>query len=167
MSIDRTELMDLSTLRIPDQLTPELADQIRILKQLAFQPDRYRFVFFHMPADLRLHCKWALRNFWQKHEVQSVNMSQFIQQLVESIHNGNWLADLKKYEDAPILLADDFQLITGKFSTQEIFYSVLKTRLEKGLLTVLFSEYSYPELRIAMRDDLRNLLCLGIHDVNE
>ena len=94
-------------------------------------------------------------------------MEDFIRELIQAIHNGKWLEDMDRYQEPEILLVDDWQLITCKESTQESFYiSVLKPRLEKKLLTVIFSEQGYTELSPALRDDLRNLLKLGFHDLD-
>lgn len=110
----------------------------------------------------------ALLNLWHgKYDVLCVNMADFIRELIQAIHKGTWLADMDRYQKPEILLVDDWQLITGKDSTQESFYaSVLKPRLEKKLLTVIFSEQGYTELSPVLRDDLRNLLKLGFHDLD-
>lgn len=162
--IDRVEFMTLDTL--PRASTPEIEVQFNMLKQLAFHPNVFRFVFFHFPADLRLHAKYALINLWQnEYDIRSVNIADYTQELIAAIYRGTLISDLKDYEEPDILLVDDLQLITGKDSTQEAFYvSVLKSRIEKKRLTVLFSEQGYTELSPVIRDDLRNLLKLGFRD---
>ena len=164
MPIDKIECMTMET--IPLANTPEEQVQLNMLKQLALYPDTFRLAFFHLPADLRLHAKYALIHALQKdYEVQTLNIADFTQELITAIHNGTWISDLKHYEEAPVLICDDLQFIVGKDSTQEAFYaSVLKPRLEKKSLTVLFSEKGYTELSAIMRDDLRNLLKLGFHE---
>ena len=164
MAIDRIEFMTLDTL--PLDQPGEVQVQLTMLKHLALHPDVFRLVFFHLPADLRLHAKHALVDHLQKeYEVQSLNIADFTQELIAAIHKGTWISDLKHYENAPVLIVDDLQFIAGKDVTQESFYaSVLKPRLEKKLLTILFSEKGYNELSAVMRDDLRNLIKLGFHD---
>ena len=166
MAIDRIEFMTLDT--IPHDQPGEVQVQLNMLKQLALHPDIFRLMFFHLPADIRLHAKQALVDHLQKeYEVQSLNITDFTQELIAAIHRGTWISDLKHYEKAPVLVVDDLQFITGKESTQEAFYSsVLKPRLEKKRLTVLFSEQGYTELSPVLRDDLRNLLKLGFHDLD-
>ena len=161
---DRVEEMFIEN--IPAPINPEEDAQLSILKQLARMPDTFRICFFHLQADKRLHWKHALLNLWHgKYDVLRVNMADFIRELIQAIHDGTWLSDLDRYQSPEILLVDDWQLITGKDSTQESFYaSVLKPRLEKKLLTVIFSEQGYTELSPILRDDLRNLLKLGLHD---
>lgn len=163
MAIDCIEFMTLDTL---PPATGEVQVQLNMLKQLAQHPDIFRLVFFHLPADIRLHAKHALVSLLQKeYEVQSLNIADFTQELIAAIHKGTWISDLKHYEEAQVLIVDDLQFITGKDATQEAFYSsVLKPRLEKKRLTVLFSEKGYTELSAAMRDDLRNLIKLGFHE---
>ena len=167
MAIDRVEFMTLDTL--PPATTPEEQVQLNMLKQLALHPELFRLVFFGpLPADIRLHAKYALINKWQnEYDVQNINISEFTQELISAIHNGTYISDMKHYEEPDILLVDDLQFITGKDSTQEAFLaSVLKPRLESKKLTVLISEYSYEYLSVALRDDLRNLLRLGFHEPN-
>lgn len=166
MAIDRIECMTLDTL--PLNQPGEVQVQLNMLKHLALHPDIFRLVFFHLPADIRLHAKHALVEHLQKeYEVQSLNIADFTQELIAAIRKGAWISDLKHYEEAPVLVVDDLQFITGKESTQEAFYAgVLKPRLEKKLLTVLFSEQGYTELSPVLRDDLRNLLKLGFHDLD-
>lgn len=164
MAIDRVEFMTLDTL--PLAQTSEVQVQLNMLKQIAQHPDIFRLVFFHLPADIRLHAKHALVSHLQKeYEIQCLNIADFTQELITAIHKGTWVSDLKHYENAPVLIVDDLQFIVGKDVTQESFYAfVLKPRLEKKLLTVLFSEKGYTELSAVMRDDLRNLIKLGFHD---
>ncbi len=162
---DRVEEMFIENL--PSPINPEEYAQLSILKQLARMPDTFRICFFHLQADKRIHAKHGLLNLWQgEYDVLSVNMADFVRELIQAIHNGTWLADLDRYQEPQILLVDDWQLITGKDSTQESFYaSVLKPRLEKKLLTVIFSEQGYTELSPVLRDDLRNLLKLGLRNL--
>ncbi len=161
MAIDRIELMTLDTVVAA---TAEDEAQLNVLKQLALHPEHFRLAFFHLPADVRLHAKHALLHQWEKRDVESIGIPDFTAELVEAIYHGNGLTDLKHYENSEILLVDDLQLVTGKESTQEFFYAgILKPRIEGKKTTVLFSEYSYEQLRVSMRDDLRNLLRLGFH----
>ncbi len=162
--IDRIEFMTLDTL--PTTTTPDVQVQLNMLKQLALHPDDYRLTFFHLPADLRLHAKYALINQWKNNfDIQSINTTDFTHELITAIQKGTWTSDLKHFEEPNILVVDDLQFLTGKDSTQEAFYAaVLKPRLEKERLTVLFSEQGYTELSLVLRDDLRNLLKLGFHN---
>lgn len=161
---DRIEDMTIENLPSPNN--PEEYAQLNMLKQLAVIPDTFRIAFFHLQADKRLHAKHALINLWQgKYNVLNLNMADFTRELIVAIHKGTWLSDMDRYQKPDILLADDWQLITGKDSTMETFYSsVLKPRLEKKLLTVIFSEQGYTELSPILRDDLRNLIKLGFHE---
>lgn len=163
--IDKVEKMTIENL--PSPSTPEEYAQFSILKQLACMPDTFRICFFHLQADKRLHVKHALINLWQgKYNVLNLNIVDFVRELIDAIHKGTWLSDMDRYQKPEILLVDDWQLITAKDSTMEIFYStVLKPRLENKLLTVIFSEQGYTELSPVLRDDLRNLLKLGFHDL--
>lgn len=163
---DRIE--DMAIANLPPGTTPEQRVQVNMLKQLALHPNLFRLVYFGpLPADIRLHAKYGLINKWQKeYDILSINIAEFTNKLIGAIHNGTWLTDLKHYVEPDILLVDDLQFITGKDSTQEVFYaSVLKPRLEAKKLTVLFSEYSY-DMLVALRDDLRNLLKFGVHDMD-
>ena len=164
MAIDRIEFMTLDTL--PLDQPGEVQVQLNMLKQLALHLDIFRLVFFHLPADVRLHAKHALVAQLQKeYEVQNLNIADFTRELIAAIHRGTWISDLKHYEETQVLVVDDLQFIAGKDATEEAFYaSVLKPRLEKKLLTVLFSEKGYTELSAVMRDDLRNLIKLGFHE---
>ena len=164
--IDKVEKMTIENL--PSPSNSEEHAQLSILKQLACMPDSFRICFFHLQADKRLHWKHTLLNLWQgEYDVLNVNMADFNRELIQTIHNGTWFSDMERYLEPEILLVDDWQLITGKDSTQESFYaSVLKPRLEKKFLTVIFSEQGYTELSPVLRDDLRNLLKLGFHDLD-
>lgn len=163
--IDKVEKMTIENLPTPDN--KEECVQFNILHELARMPDTFRICFFHLQADKRLHAKHSLLKLWQgEYDVLSVNMADFIRELVQAIQNGTWLSDMDRFLAPEILLVDDWQLITGKDSTQESFYaSILKPRLEKKLLTVIFSEQGYTELSPILRDDLRNLLKLSFHDL--
>lgn len=163
--IDRIE--DMAIENLPPGTTTEQRVQLNMLKQLALHPELFRLVFVGpLPADLRLHAKYALINKWQnQHDILSINITEFTQELIAAIHKGTWISELKHNEEPDILLVDDLQFITSKDSTQEAFYaSLLKPRLEAKKLTVLFSEYSYDMLSITLRDDLRNMLKLGFHE---
>lgn len=162
---DKVEEMFVDNL--PHPHSAEEHAQLSILKQLARMPDNFRIAFFHLQADKRLHAKHALINLWQgKFNVLNLNMVDFIRELIDAIHKGTWLSDMERYQEPEIMLVDDWQLISGRDSTMEVFYSaILKPRLEKKLLTVIFSEQGYTELSPLLRDDLRNLLKLGFHDL--
>jgi len=159
--------MFLSTL--PPAPTPEAHTQINMLHQVAMRPDSFRLCCFYFPADYRLFAKHALLNKYNDDarigSVESINMSDFVAELLGAIREGNWLTSMNHYSIPDILVMDDFQLISGKQSTEECFYLyVLKRRLEEKKLTILFSEESYEALGVTFRDDLRNLLHLGFHD---
>lgn len=164
MVIDCDEFMTLDTL--PHTAINEEQVQLNMLKQLALHPNCFRLVFFHLPADMRLHTKHALISLLQKeYEVQNLNIADFTQELIAAIQKGTWISALRRYEEAQVLIVDDLQFIAGKDATQEAFYaSVLKPRMEKQRLTVLLSEKGYAELSTAMRDDLCNLIKLSFHD---
>ena len=165
MATDRIEFMTLDT--IPPGSTPEEQIQLNMLKQLALHPDIFRLVFFGpLSADLRLYAKYSLINKWQnEYDIQSINFTEFTEQLITAIHNGTHLSDLKHFVEPTVLILDDLHLAMAKESTQEtLFASVIKPRMEAKKLTVLFSEYSYNMLSVALRDDLRNLLKLGFHE---
>lgn len=163
---DRIE--DMTIENLPVHNSEEEYAQFSILKQLACMPDTFRICFFHLQADKRLYAKHALINLWQgKYNVLNLNMVDFIRELIDAIHKGTWLSDMDRYQKPEILLVDDWQLITGKDSTQESFYTcILRPRLEKKLLTVIFSEQGYTVLSPVLRDDLRNLLKMGFHEAD-
>lgn len=165
--LDRIECMFLSNL--PPAPTSEVQVQVNILHQVALHPAAFRLVGFYMPADYRLHAKHALLNRFYDDasigSVESINAVDFTAELIEAIHAGTWLTAMNHYAEPDVLVVDDLQLICGKESTQESFYaSVLKPRLERKKLTILFSQYPYKELAICMRDDLRDLIQLGCHE---
>lgn len=165
MAIDRIELMTLDTL--PLAQTGEVQVQLNMLKQLAQHPDIFRLVFLGpLPADLRLHAKYALINKWQnEYDIQSINFTDFAEALIAAIYNGTHFSTLKHFIEPAVLILDDLHLAVSKESTQEmLFASVIKPRMEAKKLTVLFSEYSYNMLSVTLRDDLRNLLKLGFHE---
>ena len=144
--------------------TPEDQVQINMLKQLAFHHDLFRLVFFGpLCADLRLHAKYALINKWKdKYDIQSINFTDFAEEVLFAIHNGTWIADLQHFVEPEVLLLDDLHLAVSKECTQEMLFAlVIKPRLEAKKITILFSEYSYDMLAVTLRDDLRNLLRLG------
>ena len=154
---------------LPPAPTPEVQVQVNMLQQVALHPENFRLVGFYMPADYRLHAKHALLNKYyddsRVHSVESISIADFTAELIEAIHAGTWQTAMKHYMNPEIFVVDDLQLICGKESTQESFYtSVLKARLEAKKLTILFSEYPYQELAVMLRDDLRNLLRLGDHE---
>ena len=165
--LDRIECMFLSNL--PPAPTPEVQMQVNILRQVALHPAAFRLVGFYMPADFRLHAKHALLNrFYDDSSigsVESISAVDFAAELLDAIHAGNWLTAMKHYIESDILIVDDLEVICSKESTQESFYvSVLKPRLERKKLTILFSQYPYKDLAICMRDDLRDLIRLGFHE---
>lgn len=165
--LDRVECMFLSTL--PPAPTPEVQTQVNMLHQVARHPDAFRLCNFYFPADYRLFAKHALLNKYYDDakvgSIESINMSDFVTELLEAIREGNWVTAMNHYSIPDILVIDDVQLISGKQSTEECFYlHVLKRRLEEKKLTILFSEESYEALSVTLRDDLRNLLRLGFHD---
>lgn len=164
--LDRTECMFLSNL--PPAPTPEVQMQLNILHQVALHPAAFRLVGFYMPADYRLHAKYALLNKFYDDStigsVESINAIDFTTELLAAIRAGTWLTAMKHYTEPDVLVVDDLQLISGE-STQESFYaSVLKPRIEGKKLTILFSQYPYKDLAICMRDDLRDLIQLGFHE---
>ena len=165
--LDRVEYMFLSTL--PPAPTPEAQSQVNMLHQVAMYPDAFRLCCFYFPADYRLFAKHALLNKYYDDarvgSVESIIISDYIAELLDAIHAGNWLTAMKHYIEPDILVVDDWELICSKESTQESFYvSVLKPRLEAKKLTILFSQYPYKDLAICIRDDLRDLIQLGFHE---
>ena len=130
MAIDRIEFMTLDTL--PLDQPGEVQVQLNMLKQLALHPDIFRLMFFHLPADIRLHAQHVLVSLLQKeYEVQSLNIADFTQELISTINKGTWASALKPYEEAKVLIVDNLQFVAGKDAMQEAFYaSVIKPRLE-------------------------------------
>ena len=161
MPVDHIEHMTIKNL----PAVPEESAQLELVRILASNPDRFRMLFLQLSADLRIHARYALLNEWaHKYDLKSVNITDFTLDVMNAIHDGTWLTALKHWEEPDILLVDGLDLIIGSNTVQEIFYtSVLKPRLEKKRLTVLFSEKGYTELSFLMRDDLKNLLKLGLH----
>ena len=168
MVIDKVENMTFDTLRA--MASPEMDSQIKILQQLAETPDAFRLRFFHLPADLRLYAKHALLNRWSQNNqvgtVESINIPAFTEKLIDGVQKGNWPCGMKPYENCDILVVDDLHLISNRDATQEEFYArILKPRIENRKLTVLFSECPYEALPKMIREDLRNILRLGIANI--
>ena len=165
--LDKVECMFLSTL--PPAPTPEAQSQVNMLHHAAMHQDAFRLCCFYFPADYRMFAKHALLNKYyddaRVRSVESISISDYIAELLDAIHAGNWLTAMKHYIEPDILVVDDFGIIGSKESTQESFYiSVLKPRMEAKKLTILFSQYPYKDLAICMRDDLRDLIQLGFHE---
>lgn len=162
---DRIE--DMTITNLPTGTTADMERQLNILRALARNPDfQYRLLFFHLPADIRLHAKYALINLWKEtHAIQDLNVADFTHVLIDAIQKNEYtVTKFKQFEEADILLVDDLQFAVGKESLQEfLYFSVLKKRIQQKRLTVVFSEYGYTNLIPALRDDLRNLLKLGLH----
>ena len=151
-------------------ISTENEQQIKVAKQLTDDPFSFRCMFFHLPADQRFHLKYALINqlTGKDHVVVSVNIADFIEELLEALRQGAGCSYARYYVDPDILLVDDLQLMTNKESTQETFYAhILKPRIEAGLPTVMLSECSHEELSGLLRKDLHNLLRLGLHAHSE
>ena len=147
-------------------ISTENEQQIKAAKQLADDPFSFRCMFFHLPADQRLHLKYALINQLadKDHIVDSVNIADFIEGLLEALRQGAGCSYARYYVDSDILLVDDLQLMANKETTQETFYAhILKPRIEAGLPTVMLSECSHEELSGSLRKDLHNLLRLGLY----
>lgn len=163
MSITRTEDMTIDTFPV----TEENQADYNICKELLKHPETFRLVFFHLPANERLHLKHSLMNFWSE-EVDWVcaTASEFTTDLIAAIMSGNRPCDLAKYLDPAILLLDDAQHLAGKDTTQEQLYVILKRRLEQKKLTIIFSEVGIDRLRVAMREELVHLLAMGVPEDN-
>ena len=147
-------------------VSAENEQQIKTAKQLADDPFSFRCMFFHLPADQRLHLKYALINQLanKDHIVVSVNIADFIEELLEALRQGAGCSYARYYVDSDILLVDDLQLMANKEATQETFYAhILKPRIEAGLPTVMLSECSHEELSGSLRKDLHNLLRFGLY----
>ena len=147
-------------------ISNENEQQIKAAKQLADDPFSFRCMFFHLPADQRLYLKYALINQLtnKDHVVVSVNIADFIEELLEALRQGAGCSYARYYVDSDILLVDDLQLMVNKETTQETFYAhILKPRIEAGLPTVMLSECSHEELSGSLRKDLHNLLRLGLY----
>ena len=146
-------------------VSTENEQQIKAAKQLADDPFSFRCMFFHLPADQRLYLKYALINQLasKDHIVVSINIADFIEELLEALRQGAGCSYARYYVDSDILLVDDLQLMANKEITQETFYAhILKPRIEAGVPTVMLSECSHEELSGSLRKDLHNLLRLGL-----
>ncbi len=160
--IDKPEYMTFDIFPV----SAENEQQIKLARQLADDPSVFRCMFFHLPADQRLHLKYALTNqlAGKDRVVVSVNIADFIEELLEALRQGTGCSYARYYADCDILLVDDLQLMVNKEATQETFYAhILKPRIEAGLPTVMLSECSHEELSGSLREDLHNLLRLGLH----
>ena len=147
-------------------ISNENEQQIKAAKQLADDPFSFRCMFFFFFSDQRLHLKYALINQLanKDHIVVSVNIADFIEELLEALRQGAGCSYARYYVDSDILLVDDLQLMANKEATQETFYAhILKPRIEAGLPTVMLSECSHEELSGSLRKDLHNLLRLGLY----
>ena len=160
--IDKPEYMTFETFHI----STENEQQIKTAKQLAEDPFSFRCMFFHLPADQRLHLKYALINQLADKDqvVVSVNVANLVEELLEALRQGAGCSYARYYVDSDILLVDDLQCMANKETTQETFYAhILKPRIEAGVPTVMLSECSHEELSGSLRKDLHNLLRLGLH----
>jgi chromosomal replication initiator protein len=161
--IDKTEFMTFDNFSV----TPENEPQVYLAQRLADNPQEFRCMFFHLPADQRLHLKNAIANQWGKDDrnFMDISVTDFMEELIGAIRNGEDCSYVRYYMDCDIMLVDDLQLMANRENTQEVFYAhVLKPRIEAGLVTVMFSECSHKELARAFREDLHNLLRLGMHN---
>jgi len=159
MSITRTEDMTIDTFPITET---NRADY-NICKELLKHPEMFRLVFFNLPANEGLHLKYALINYWKGNvDWTCATASEFTTDLIAAIMSGSRPYDLAKYLEPEVLILDDAQHVAGKDATQEELYIILKQRLEKKKVTVIFSELGMDRLRVAMRDELVPLLTMGI-----
>lgn len=135
-------------------------------RHLLEAPQDFRLVFLHMPSHQRFHLKQALLNGWREKDEEvdwcSITASELVGELLESIRRGNIPYDARKWIAPSILLLDDIQELVGSESTQIEFYRILKKRLESRKTTVLFSEVGMEHLHLLIRDDVLNIMRLGI-----
>ena len=162
LTIDKTERMTFAA--IP--ATPESESQIALARHLAAHPEDYCCVFLHLPANQRFHLIHAISNQWKKDNRSFViiNVADFTDGLIAAIRHGEESSYVCSYADPDILIVDDLQFFAGKETTQKAFYAyILKRRMACGRLTVLLSEYDHEDLAGLLREDLHNLLRLGLH----
>lgn len=91
-------------------------------------------------------------------DVVSKEMHEFIDEFIASVRGGNSAEFLEKYASVPVLLLNDIEQLAGKDASQEHFYNLLKTRYDRGLLTVVFSGISYDSAATYFTTPLYDLL---------
>lgn len=164
MSTDKIELFTFDTFIV----TENNRVHYNTAKKLAIDPDAFRLTFFNLPAQQALHLKHSLLRFWKSSvEWGSFSTYEFVDDLIFDIRNDIYPYRIQKYIDPKVLILDDIQYIMGKESTQEELYRILKMRLEKSKVTILFSACDIENIRVLLRDDMYNLLTLATHDDNE
>lgn len=126
-------------------------------------PEECRLLFIALPADQRLHMKHAICNFWQDRvDWRRDTTGEFVYDLVDAIQTDKYPQEMRKYLEPDVWILDDLQHLSGKRSTQESLYRIIKQRMESWKLTILFSEYTHEQLRVSMIDELVSLLRMGL-----
>lgn len=132
--------------------------------QILKNEDIWRLAFFDFPAGDGFHVFHGMRHYWRnRYDVLAVHTNEFIEELIQSIQSRDNL-NRDKFVNPQILLIDDVHFLMNKESTQYELYVLLKKRMEERKLTILFSPYGISQMRTYFRDDLIQLLALGIKE---
>lgn len=156
-----TKVEDMTMENFP--LDKENRREFIMCESMLSAPEECRLLFIALPADQRLHLKHGICNFWRDSvNWRSDTAGEFSVDLVAAIRAGRASQEMQKYQEPDVWILDDLQHLSGKLSTQESLYRVIKRRMENWKLTILFSEYDHNQLRDCMIDELANLMRMGL-----
>ena len=160
---DKVECFTFADVEI--DISPENRSKLNVAKILATDPQAFRLVVIdNMPSHQRLMLKYCILNSWDRFKIPwaSIDTSDFTDEVILSIKSGKPF-NYHKFDDE-YLIIDDIHHLLEKPCSQELFVKViLKRRLEAKKTTVLFCQYPISDM-LALADDLKDLLKLGIKE---
>lgn len=134
------------------------------LRQLLKNEDSWRFAFFDFTSDDGFRVFHGLRHYWRnRNDVLGVHANEFMDDIVQDICYGLGVF-CEKYFAPKILLMDDGHFLMSSETSQRELYVLLKKRLEAKKLTILMSPYGLSEMRTYFRDDLIQMMALGLQE---
>lgn len=159
MSTDKIEYMSMDNFNVLIQNREEY----ELCKKMIINPKSFRLCYIHLPANERLHLKYAIINYLKNDSyMSSFSVKDLIEDLISAIQSGEAFSCMKKYIEPDILLIDDIQYLTNKPSTQEELYFLLKQRLESKKLTIFFSECDINLLSGTIKAELEELVNIAV-----
>ena len=140
----------------------------KICREMLKHPDFFRLVFFDLPDNESSHLSNAIQAYWNNRlDFGRVSISEFTNDLLSSIQNGNKADFYEKYDSPTILIVEDFHYIAGKEVTQTEFLHLLQRRISEKKLTILFSKYEISHFELTMREDLFKLIDVGMANTTD